>query len=151
MAKENTSPNKTFAHSPPLTPSRLLCIAIAEPVSPAMRAWLSLVGIPNAHASTAHTTIANIAAHKAMSASRALEPKSTILYIVSATFGDNSVITSTPRKLKTAAMIIAARGFNARVATQLAMALGASVHPLTRMTPSVKSTVTQSAGVVDNC
>ena len=116
-----------------------------------MRAWLSLVGIPNAHANTAQTTIANIAAHKAMSASRALEPKSTILYIVSATFGDNSVITSTPRKLKTAAMIIAARGFNARVATQLAMALGASVHPLTRMTPSVKSTVTQSAGVVDNC
>lgn len=109
------------------------------------------MGIPNAQASTAQTTIANIAALKAMEASCALEPKSTILYIVSATFGDKSVITRTPRKLNTAAMAMALRGFIARVATQVAMALGASVQPFTRITPSVRTTVIQSAGVSDNC
>lgn len=126
-------------------------MAIAAPVSPAISAWLSLVGIPNAHASTAHNTIADIAAESAICASCAFAPKSTILYIVSATRGERSVITSTPRKLHAAAIRIAARGRTARVVTQVAMAFGASVQPFTKITPSVKRVVTHSAGVTDNC
>ena len=42
--------------------------AIAAPESPAMSAWLSLVGMPNHHAATAQSTMANSAAHSATSA-----------------------------------------------------------------------------------
>ena len=57
-----------------------------------------------------------------------------------------SVITRTPRKLKMAAMMIAGRGRMARVETHVAMALGASVQPLTSMTASVRMLVRMSAG-----
>ena len=36
----------TFTHSAPLTPARLPWMAMAAPVRPAMRLWLSLVGMP---------------------------------------------------------------------------------------------------------
>ena len=56
-------------------------------------------------------------------------------------------MTSTPRKLNTAAMAMAAPAFIARVDTQVAMALGASVQPLTRITPIVNSAVMASIGL----
>ena len=58
-----------------------------------------------------------------------------------------TVISSTPKKLNTAAMRMALFGPMARVETQVAMALGASVQPLTRITPRVRTTVTASAGL----
>ena len=73
-------------------------------------------------------------------------PKSTMLLMVMATLLLISVITKTPRKLKTAAMMIAFLGLIARVEIQVAMAFGASVQPLTRMTPIVRITVTNNAG-----
>ena len=48
----------------------------AAPVTPATRAWLSLVGTPNRQASTAHTTMAHRAAHRAERAPRLSPPKS---------------------------------------------------------------------------
>ena len=57
-----------------------------------------------------------------------------------------AVISKTPKKLKIAAIRIACLGRMARVEKQVAMAFGASVQPLTRMTPKVKTTVTASAG-----
>ena len=38
-----------------------------------------------------------------------------------------------------------------RVVTQVAMALGASVQPLTKMTPSVSNVVTVRAGLESTC
>jgi len=57
------------------------------------------------------------------------------------------VMRKTPRKLKTAAIRIAYFAVMARVETQVAMALGASVQPLTRITPSVRTVVTANAGL----
>ena len=119
---------------------------MAPPVSPAISAWLSLVGIPKYHAAVAHTTIANRAALNATMASWELEPKSTIFVIVSATVAFTILIKRTPRKLKTAAIKIAAPGGIQRVTTQVAMAFGASVHPLTRITPRVRTTAKSSSG-----
>lgn len=112
-----------------------------------MSAWLSLVGMPNTHAAVAQITMAKSAAHSAMSASCASPPKSTILEMVCATVALIFVITSTPKKLHTAAIRIADRGLMARVDTQVAIALGASVQPFTRMTPKVKAKVMSSAGL----
>ena len=58
----------TFIHSAPLMPENPLFSAIAAPDRPAISAWLSLVGMPNHHAATAQSTIANNAAHSATSA-----------------------------------------------------------------------------------
>ena len=60
-----------------------------------------------------------------------------------------SVITSTPRKLNMAAMMMALGARMERVETQVAMAFGASVQPLTRMTPSVSATVMASIGLLN--
>ena len=62
-----------------------------------------------------------------------------------------AVITSTPKKLKAAAIQMAWRGLMERVETQVAMALGASVQPLTRMTPRVSRTVMSRGGLVTSC
>lgn len=67
--------------------------------------------------------------------------------MVWATVAFKSVITRTPRKLKKAAIKIAARGLMERVETQVAMALGASVQPLTKITPKVRITVTTRPGL----
>ena len=120
---------------------------MAAPDRPAISAWLSLVGIPNHQAATAHMTMANRAAHNATKASWVFPLKSTISYTVVATLALIIVISSTPRKLKTAAMRIAARGDMQRVETQVAMAFGASVQPLTKITPRVSRTVMSSVGL----
>ena len=70
--------------------------------------------------------------------------------MVSATVALIMLMSSTPRKLNTAAMRIAARGDMHRVTTQVAMAFGASVQPLTKMTPSVSTTATSSRGFCVN-
>ena len=67
--------------------------------------------------------------------------------MVIATVGVIMVITRTPRKLKKAESNIAERGFNARVAMAVAIALGASVQPLTNITPSVSIIVMNRAGL----
>ena len=47
-----TSPYMTFTHSLAFTPSMPPWMAMAAPVRPAMRLWLSLVGMPNTEAAT---------------------------------------------------------------------------------------------------
>ena len=86
---------------------------MAAPERPAINAWLSLVGMPNFHAAVAQITMASSAAHNATVASCVLPPKSTMLYMVIATLELTIVITSTPRKLNMAAMMIAALGLMA--------------------------------------
>jgi hypothetical protein len=70
-----------------------------------------------------------------------------MLLIVIATLLLIIVITKTPRKLNKAAMSMACLGLIARVEMQVAIALGASVQPLTKMTPMVRITVTNKAGL----
>ena len=76
---DRTRPYRTLIHSPPLMPAKPPCSAMAAPDSPAIRAWLSLVGMPNHQAAVAHATMATSAAHSAVSASAVLPPKSTML------------------------------------------------------------------------
>ena len=61
------------------------------------------------------------------------------------------VITSTPRKLKMAAMMMASCARIQRVDTQVAIALGASVQPFTKITPNVNTTVMASIGLESIC
>ena len=124
--------------------------AAAAPDTPAIKAWLSLVGMPKYQAAVAHTTIAKSAAHSATTASSVFPPKSTIFAIVWATFALTAVIAKTPKKLNTAAIKMALRGVILRVETQVAIAFGASVHPFTKTTPNVKITVTAIAGLVSS-
>ena len=95
--------------------------------------------------------MAKSAALKATIASWEFVPKSTILVMVSATVAFSILMRKTPRKLNTAAIRMAALADIHRVTTQVAMALGASVQPLTRMTPSVRSTAISSRGLVVTC
>ncbi len=69
---------------------------------------------------------------------------------VAVTLAPIMLMNSTPKKLKNAAIKIAALGLIARVETQVAIALGASVHPFTKITPSVSSTVTRKIGFADS-
>jgi hypothetical protein len=69
-----------------------------------------------------------------------------MLLIVIATLLFTIVIKKTPRKLKKAAIRIACLGLIARVEMQVAIAFGASVQPLTKITPMVRITVTNKAG-----
>ena len=71
--------------------------------------------------------------------------------MVSATLALKAVMTTTPRKSKTAAIKIALRGCIALVATQEAIAFGESVQPLTKITPSVSITVIVNGRLVVNC
>ena len=59
------------------------------------------------------------------------------------------VIIKTPRKLKAALIRIAVRAFRHRVVMQVAIALGASVQPFTKITPSVSSAVMSKTGSED--
>ena len=74
-----------------------------------------------------------------------------MLLIVDATDALMCVITNTPRKLKTALIIIAGRGLMHLVVMHVAIALGASVHPFTKITESVKSEVIINAGEENTC
>ena len=102
-------------------------------------------------APTEYTTMENSAAHSAMSAIWVFAPKSTMLEMVEATLALMCVMMNTPRKLKMALMMIAVLGGRQRVVTQVAMALGASVQPFTKMTPSVSRTVMASIGFEKTC
>ena len=91
------------------------------------------------------------AAHSATSAMVVSPPKSTILLMVEATLALIWVMIRTPKKLQIALMIMADRTRMHRVVTQVAMALGASVQPLTKMTPSVRTTVIAKTGFEVTC
>ena len=67
--------------------------------------------------------------------------------MVAATAAVNRDTTNNPTKLQIAAMMIAARGRIARVDTTVAMALGASVAPLTIITPMFRIVTTTSSGL----
>ena len=143
---ETTRPIKTFSHSSPLTacnPPR----AMAAPVSPAINAWDSLVGIPKYQAATVQTTIENKAAANAICETRKLPPESkvTMLLMVSATCALKYVITSTPKKFMTTAMPMAIFGRKTLVETAVAIAFGASVQPLTKITPNDNTIVRNKA------
>ena len=70
--------------------------------------------------------------------------------MVAATRALSAVMTSTPRKLNAAAMRMADCGRMARVETHVAMALGASVQPLTRITPVVRMAVNKNGRLVNS-
>ena len=97
-----------------------------------------------------HTMMATIAAANATRAACSSPPKSTILKMVWATADDTVVMPTKPMKLQTAAMAIAWFGFIARVPTTVAMALGASVAPLTMVAPNVSTTISASTGSLDH-
>ena len=86
-----------------------------------------------------------------MSASWVSPPKSTMFEIVEATDEFTCVMMKTPRKLKMALMMMAGRTFMQRVEMQVAIAFGASVQPLTKMTPKVKRTDIAMIGLVVTC
>ena len=58
----------TLTHSPMFTPPRPPETASAAPVRPAIRAWLSEVGMPKSQAPTPQATMPTVAAANAMSA-----------------------------------------------------------------------------------
>jgi hypothetical protein len=58
-----------------------------------------------------------------------------------------NVIKNTPRKLNTAAISIALRSDIHLVETQVAIAFGASVQPLTSITPRVSTTAISISGL----
>ena len=140
----------TFIHSAPLTPARPPCRAMAAPVMPAMSEWLWLVGMPSAHAATPQTMMATIAAAKATRAAWLSPPKSTILKMVDATAVDTAVIPKRPTRLQPAAMTMAGVGRIALVPTTVAMALGASVAPLTMVAPTHSTTMRARIGSLVN-
>src|SRR5699024_5774755 len=156
--RRHTAPASHPSSREPASPSRILPQgpgrrlesppgrARAAPDSPAARAWLSLVGTPNRHAAAAHTTMAHRAAHRAGRASAGDEPKSAISYSVSATEAFTAVITRAPSRLYAAASRAARRKDRAPAPTAAAMALGASVQPLTSTTASTRAQVRDSTG-----
>jgi hypothetical protein len=94
--------------------------ASAAPQSPPMSAWLELDGNPNHH-------VAMFQTEAAITAQRTVDIVTTLvstspLTIVEATAPPSS----TPVRLKNAAMAIALRGVRARVETTVAIALAAS-------------------------
>jgi hypothetical protein len=91
-----------------------------------------------------------MAAQSAAIASWEFPPKSTILYIVCATVAFSMVMKNTPKKLKTAAIIMALPGRIDLVDTQVAIAFGASVQPFTNITPRTRTIVINSAGLDTN-
>ena len=66
--------------------------------------------------------------------------------MVDATAVDTAVIPSKPTRLQIAAMMMAGNGLMALVPTTVAMALGASVAPLTMVAPIASTTMTASTG-----
>jgi len=74
-----------------------------------------------------------------------------MLLIVDATDAFIFVIIKTPAKLKIALIIIAARAERQRVVMHVAIAFGASVQPLTKITPKVKMTVMKRTGEDSIC
>jgi Zn-dependent alcohol dehydrogenase len=119
--------------------SRLILFAIAAPVSPEMRAWLSLVGIPRFAVSTAQTITAKSPADTEHMAVLGSSPNSAIPYMVFATEGLIIAIKNAPEKLQIAATLRATSGVKARPEIQPATALGASVQPFTSTTKIISA------------
>ena len=129
----------TLTHSCMLTPATPPETAMAAPVSPAIRAWLSEVGMPKIQAPTPQATMPTVAAARAMSAACVSPPKSTMPLIVSATAVEMKLIATRPTKLQMTLMAMAASTPMDRVPTGSAMALAASVAPFTKMVPSTRA------------
>ena len=104
--------------------------------------------MPKSQATLPHTMMATMAAMSVTSALCASPPKSTMPKMVCATAGEIADMTSKPTKLQIAAMMMARRGFMARVDTAVAMALGASVAPFTMMTPMLSRVTTIKSGLL---
>ena len=127
-------------------PPKPPCSAMAAPVIPAIREWLWLVGMPKAQAATPQTMMATMAAARATSAAWLSPPKSTIPKMVLATAVLTDVMSTSPIKLHTAAITMAGVGRMAFVPTTVAMALGASVAPLTTVAPRHNRMINPSTG-----
>lgn len=91
--------------------------------------------------------MAIMAAAKATRAAWLLPPKSTIPKIVLATAVLMDVMSTSPTKLQMAAMMTADVGFIALVPTTVAMALGASVAPLTNVAPKQRAMMSMRIGL----
>src|SRR5215211_5379190 len=138
---EKTRPIITFCH-PVQTRTEEPAEARPAPAKPATRAWLSLVGMPHRAATLDQTTIPTIAPPTVVRVTALGSMMS--LPMVAAT----AVPDSTPRRLKTDAMARAPRGDRARVPTTVAMALGASVQPLTNSAARISSSTTSSSRLI---
>ena len=122
------------------------CIAIAAPDSPAIRLWLSLVGMPREEAAALYY---NDGEQRRTQGDQCVSGIGSKIHHVAYGSRDRAVdfvMTRTPRKLKTALIQIAVRSLKHPVVIHVAIALGASVHPLTKMTPSVSRTVSSKMG-----
>ena len=137
--RDRNSPATTLAQASALSRAAWPPRARAAPASPAIRAWLSLVGRPNRQASTAHTRMDSKAAHRAVSAASSPPGKTMRSSTVAATAGNSRQAIAAPRKLHPAASHTPCRKVREPEPTAVAMALGASVQPLTKMTASTSS------------
>ena len=114
-----------------------------------MSAWLSEVGMPKAQAPSPQATMPTVAAASAMSAAWESPPKSTMPEIVSATAVEMNDMATRPTKLQTTLIKIAESTSMERVPTGSAMALAASVAPLTKMVPMTRTMTTIRKGLLD--
>ena len=114
-----------------------------------MRAWLSEVGMPKAQAPRPQATMPTVAAARAMSAAWVSPPKSTMPEMVSATAVEMNDMATRPTKLQMTLMRIAESTSMERVPTGSAMALAASVAPLTKMVPITSSMTITRKGLLD--
>ena len=121
-------------------------IATALPVSPAIRAWLSLVGMPKYQATSAHKTMEKSAAARAIPDFSPLSPKDTIFITVSVTAGLILLIMKTPAKLNIAERKTDGLSGRQRVVMHVATELGASVKPFTYITAKVSKSVVMLSG-----
>ena len=128
-------PIMTERHSSMLIALMLILDESAAPLIPEISAWLSLVGSPKIEATDAQRITALSAEQSDMSAALPSLPKSAIPYRVFATPGRIIAIRTAPEKLHIPASISALFGESDRVDTQPAIALGASVQPLTIAMP----------------
>ena len=131
---ESKRPKRTVFHSSIFITQRLPDDATAAPEMPESSAWLSLVGSPSREANTDHITTAQSPAQSEMRAVCESDGSLAILNTVCATRELRSAITTLPARLQAAASASAPRGVIERVDTQVDIAFGASVQPLTRMT-----------------
>ena len=155
-ARRNSRPASQPRHTDRARPSRILaqgpgCTvppgrARAAPVTAAARPWLSLVGMPKRQAAVDHSTTAHSPAHRAERAAGTSAPKPAMENRVSATTGEKATAQPNPSRLHRAASPTARRKGMAPVHTAVAMALGASVQPLTATTASTSRQVRAVTG-----
>src|SRR4030042_7174590 len=136
MTVANPRPIRTFSH-PSHSKTDGPAAANPAPDSPATSAWVSLVGSPHRHARVLQITIA------IMPEATVCRPTTSGLIIpVPMVVATAVPVTSAPTIFSIAAIVTAWRGERTRVETTVAIALGASVQPLTN---SAASTTTKAA------